>query len=191
MKSEELKDYLIKDTLDIDKLIDDFYGYVYMIVKNGVSIYLTNEDIEEIISDVFVAIWKNSKNLLETTDVKHYLAGATKNIIKNKYRSTKVDFSISDYEERLVDSFNIESSTEENEKNSIISSTLKTLKPEEYRVFILFYYKSKSIKEISKQLNISISNIKTILHRVRKKIKILIKLYMEYCQLVQYLYCVL
>ena len=49
MKSEELKDYLVKGKLDIDKLIDDFYGYVYMIVKNGISVFITNEDMEEII----------------------------------------------------------------------------------------------------------------------------------------------
>ena len=63
MKSEELKDYLVKGKLDIDKLIDDFYGYVYMIVKNGISVFITNEDMEEIISDVFVAIWMYMINL--------------------------------------------------------------------------------------------------------------------------------
>ena len=40
-------------------MLDDFYGYVYIIVKNGVSSHITDEDVEEIISDVFVAIWKN------------------------------------------------------------------------------------------------------------------------------------
>ncbi len=49
LKKEILKDYLLNDKVDIDKLLDDFYGYVYIIVKNGVSIYLTDEDIEEII----------------------------------------------------------------------------------------------------------------------------------------------
>ena len=171
MKSEELKDYLVKGKLDIDKLIDDFYGYVYMIVKNGISVFITNEDMEEIISDVFVAIWKNSINLLEKTDIKHYLAGITKNVIKNKYRNTEINFSISDYEETLIDNYSIEKTIEENEQNTIISNTLKTLKPEEYKIFILYYYNSKSIKEIANELNFSISNIKTILHRVRNKIK--------------------
>ena len=80
-----LKDYLENGKLNIDKMLDDFYGYVYIIVKNGVSSYITDEDIEEIISDVFVAIWKNSDKLSYSTDLKAYLAGITKNIIKNKY----------------------------------------------------------------------------------------------------------
>ena len=49
MKNEILKDYLVNKTIDIDKIIDDFYGYVYMITKNGASIYITDEDIEETI----------------------------------------------------------------------------------------------------------------------------------------------
>ncbi len=171
MKSEVLKDYLTNGAVDVDKIIDDFYGYVYTIVKNGVNISITDEDVEEIISDVFVAIWKNGSNLLKTTQMKPYLAGTAKNVIKNKYRNTKIDFSISDYEESIIDNYSIEEITEENEKNEVILDTLKTLKPEEYKTFILFYYDAKQVKEIAQVLKLSTSNVKTILHRVRKTIK--------------------
>lgn len=171
LKSEILNDYIINGKLDIDKILDDFYNYVYIIVKNGVSVSITDEDIEEIISNVFVAIWKNSSNLLKTTAIKPYLAGTAKNIIRNKYRNTKLNFSISDYEENLVDACNIERSIEENEQNNIIKNTLKILKQEDYNIFIMFYYESRTIKEISKILNCSESKIKVILHRVRRVIK--------------------
>ena len=171
MKNEILKDYLKNGKVDIDKIIDDFYGYVYIIVKNGVSIAMTDEDIEEIVSDVFVAIWKNSINLLKTTEIKPYLIGIAKNVIRNKYRNTELNFSISDYEENLVDTCNIEKIAEENEQNKVVLDTLKTVKQEEYKIFIMFYYESKSVKEIAKILNLSTSNVKTILHRVRKVIK--------------------
>lgn len=59
MKNEILNDYLINGKLDIDRILDDFYNYVYIIVKNGVSVSITDEDIEEIISDVFVLYKKN------------------------------------------------------------------------------------------------------------------------------------
>ena len=171
MKNEILNNYLINGKLDIDRILDDFYNYVYIIVKNGVSVSITDEDIEEIISDVFVAIWKNSSNLLKTIEIKPYLAGTAKNVIKNKYRNTELNFSISDYEENLVDICNIEKIAEENEQNKVVLDTLKTVKQEEYKIFIMFYYEAKSVKEIAKVLNLSISNVKTILHRVRKIIK--------------------
>lgn len=171
MKEKILNDYLVNKRIDIDKLIDDFYGYVYIIVKNGVSIFITEEDIEEIISDVFVAIWKNSSKLSKETLVKPYLSGIAKNTIKNKYRSTELNFSISDYEEKLAYNSNLEEIAEENEKNKVITETLKTLKKDEYDIFIMFYYNEKSIKEIAKLLEFSQSKVKVVLHRVRKIIR--------------------
>lgn len=171
MKNEILKDYLVNGKIDIDQIIDDFYGYVYIIVKNSISIYITEEDIEEIISDVFVAIWKNSSNISNITILKPYLAGIAKNIIKNKYRKTEVNFSISEYEEKILDNINLEKITEENEQDKIIKNTLKNLKEEEYKIFIMFYYENKTIKEIATKMNCSIGKAKVILHRVRKIIK--------------------
>ena len=159
MKREVLNDYLVNGKIDIDKFLDDFYVYVYIIVKNTVSIHITDEDIEEILSDVFMAVWKNSNKLSSTTDIKAYLAGATKNIIRNKYRKTEINFSITDYEEKIIADSNLEKITEENEQNRIIKNTLKTLKKEEYKIFIKFYFEAKTINEITKEL-IAISNIR-------------------------------
>ena len=116
LKREMLNDYLVNGKIDIDKLLDDFYGYVYIIAKNTVNIHITDEDIEEILSDVFVAVWRNSNKLSYTTDLKAYLAGTTKNIIKNKYRKTEINFSITDYEEKIIADSNLEKITEENEQ---------------------------------------------------------------------------
>ena len=171
MENKELKDYLIKGKINIDSLLDDFYNDVYMIVKNKVSIYITDEDIEEIISDVFLAIWKNSSKLSNTTPVKAYLTGITKNVIKNKYRKTQANISISDYEEKIVYNFNLEELKEEKEKNAIMQKELKKLREEEYNIFLMFYYEGKTIKQISENLKCSASKVKTILHRVRKKLK--------------------
>ena len=171
MKKEILSDYLLNGKINIDKLLDDFYGYVYITVKNGVSIYLTDEDIEEIISDVFIAVWKNSRMLSNTTNIKAYLSGTAKNIIRNKYRKNEINFSISDYEEKIIDNNNLENIVENKEKDLLIKKCLKTLKEDEYKIFIMFYYKKKSTKEIAKGLNCTIEKIKVMLHRVRKKIK--------------------
>lgn len=82
MKNEILKDYLVNKTIDIDKIIDDFYGYVYMITKNGASIYITDEDIEEIktmfnvhqdetiLLKIAEEIIANKEKLLITVDMK-------------------------------------------------------------------------------------------------------------------------
>lgn len=171
METNKLSDYMENETLDIDMLIDDYYSYIYIVVKNGISINISQEDMEEIISDTFVAFWKNSKYLRKDLLVKPYLKGIAKNLIKNKYRDNNINVSIENYENTLVEDFDIDDVIENNEKNELIIDTLKTLNKNEYSIFMMYYYEGKNIKEISKELNLSVSNVKTILHRVRKKIK--------------------
>lgn len=166
-----LKEYIKGNRLDIDKVVEDYYGYIYMIVKNIKSIGILEEDMEEIISDVFLALWKNYASLTEETKIKPYLAGIAKNVLKNKYRKTKIDYPISDYEEQLVSPYTLEIISEEREQNEMIRKSLRNMKQEEYQIFMAFYYENKKIKEIAKKLDISESKVKVILHRLRKELK--------------------
>ena len=152
METNKLSDYMENETLDIDMLIDDYYSYIYIVVKNGISINISQEDMEEIISDTFVAFWKNSKYLRKDLLVKPYLKGITKNLIKNKYRDNNINVSIENYENTLVEDFDIDDILESNEKNELIIDTLKTLNKNEYSIFMMYYYEGKSLKEISKKL---------------------------------------
>jgi len=166
-----LGNYISNSVLDIEKMISEYSNYLYLIVKNMGSVAISDEDIEEIISDVFLAIWKNSENLNRHTNIKEYLTGIAKNVTRNKYRNTELNYSISDYEEKLFDSFNIEKLSEEKEQDRIIKKALKSLNEEEYNIFIMFYYNGKKVKEIAETLGLSESNVKVKLHRIRKLIK--------------------
>lgn len=47
MKEKILNDYLLKQQkIDIEKVMDDFYSYVYIIARNSVSTCITEEDID-------------------------------------------------------------------------------------------------------------------------------------------------
>lgn len=168
---EIIKDYIKGNFFDIDRLINEYYGYVYVIVNNFKGVNISSEDIEEIMSDVFWAMWKNYKVLKKDVYVKPYLAGIARNIIKNKYRNININYPIYDYEETIPDITNIEEVLEEKEQDKIIRYALKNMKKREYKIFMMFYYNSKSVKDIAKTLEISESNVKVILHRVRKKLK--------------------
>ncbi len=166
---EEARKYIVNGKLDIDSLLDDYYDYLYSVIKNYVT--LPNEDIEEIIADVFIAVWKNNPRIGEIVSIKYYMVGIAKNIINKKYRTIKTNNSLYDYEELLEDSTNIEMLAIEKEQEKIIKLALKNIKSEEYKIFILFYCESNKIKDIAKKMNISESKVKVVLHRIRNIIK--------------------
>lgn len=169
MKKETIEAFEKNGVLDIENVIKCYNAYIYKILSNTIS---NEQDIEEILSDVFIILWKNYKRLDKQDKIKPYLIGITKNLIKKKYReySIKID-DIEIYEDTIVQNTNIEELVENKEKSRIISNTLNNMKELEKAVFIMFYYNQKKIKEIAKSLNISEAKVKIILHRGRKCIK--------------------
>ena len=60
--------------------------------------------------------------------------------------------------------------------NDCIIKNLKNIGETEYLVFTKFYYEDKKIKDIAKELELSVSSVKTTLHRTRKKVKEFLKI---------------
>lgn len=170
-KAKKLDNYYKNDEIDLDAIIDDFTPYITTIINNGTDSKLTFEDKEEIFTDTFFILWKNFKNLNIEISLDSYLAGITKNLIKEKYRKMKLTYEISDYENDIKLSVN--TNFYENERESLydIEEKIMNLKEIDREIMKLFYYYSKSIKDIAKTLNISEINVKTKLHRIRRKIK--------------------
>ena len=171
MEEKNIGQYIENSELDIEKIINDYSGYIYIIVKNMTKEILSNEDMEEIISDVFVVFWNNRLKIEKTKPIKSYLSGITKNLVRLKYRKIQFNYNLEDYENNLVNKLSVEESYEMNEGNNLIEKALENMKEEDREIFLLYYYESKKIKEISKDLNISESKVKTKLHRIRKKLK--------------------
>ncbi len=163
--------YKNNQELDLEKVIEEYNGYVYTIIKNMTNGYLSAEDVEEIVSDTFFILWKNTNKLEDDRLLSSYIAGITRNLVKEKRRVIKLDFDISDYENTIQDNIKIDMICEQREKVNILEKAVKQLKEDDILIFNLYYYSSMKISEIAKALNISDFNIKMRLHRIRKKIK--------------------
>ncbi len=171
MSNKKIKEYIFDGKMDIANIIKDFVGYVFVIIKNS-KYNFNNEDIEEIASDVFLAIWQNRKKLDISKEIKPYIAGITKNLILKKQRTmTNQNVNIEFLEKSIQDNTNVYDKTEEHEKTRIIMEELEKMKEEDRKIFTSYYYSSKKIKDISKELNISEIKVKSRLSRIRKKLK--------------------
>ena len=170
-----IEKYFKNYELNMIKLVDDYYNYIGTIIKNFQNISV--EDEEEIISDVFFIIWNNKEKLDRKLEFSPYIAGITKKVIYKKYNQNRVSKLIyEDFEDDITDNFNIEKLLEEKEMNDCILRNLKSLGEKEYLVFTKFYYEDKKIKDIAKELELSVSSVKTTLHRTRKKVKEFLKI---------------
>lgn len=169
-KTNLIENYIQNNQLNIEQVIQDFTPYVYKILSNKNS-NLTEEDSEEIISDVFLAVWKNQKRLDVSKDMSSYLAGITNHIFCKKVKNLKNDSDINDYENTLYTQESIDQKTEQKEKNDFIIKELNKMKQEDKNIFMSYYYYSKNVNEIAKELNLSEQKIKSRLFRIRKKLK--------------------
>ncbi len=169
-----IETYFLKNELNMQNIVDDYYNYIRTIIKNFPDISI--EDEEEILSDVFFIVWKNKNVLEKESRLSPYIARITKNVIYKKYKEINYKFIYDEFDEDFQDNFNIEELLEEKELNDCIIKNLKAVGEEEYLIFSKFYFEDKKIKDISKELGISVSNTKTKLHRTRKKVKEFLKM---------------
>lgn len=168
VEEKRIEKYFSKNELNMQYILDDYYNYVGTIVKNFQNI--SEEDEEEIISDVFFIVWKNKDILDRRAKLSPYIAGITKKVIYRKYKENS-RLLYEDFNDDFVDNFNTEKLLEEKELNDCIIRNLKNLGEAEYLIFTKYYYQDKKVKDISKELGLSVSNVKTKLHRTRKKVK--------------------
>lgn len=170
-KKKEIREYKNNNDIDLEKIIGEYSGYVYKIIDNMAKRYLSDEDIEEILSDTFFILWKNQEKLDNNKLLSSYIAGIVKNLVREKTRIVNINVDISNYENIIQDLVKVDMLYEQREKISIIEKTLKDMKKEDIDIFNLYYYSSMKIKEISKVLNISEFSVKSRLYRIRKKAK--------------------
>lgn len=173
MENSNLIKFYIKndDTLDIEKIVNDYSNYIFTIIKNITKNLITDEDIEELISDVFLVVWKNKEKLDYNLELKPYIAGISKNISKNKLRSLKIPYicNIESQEEiRTLES--TQELVETKEELDIILNELKAI-GKDSKIFTMFYFEEKKIKQIANILKLTEFNVSTKLHRIRKRIK--------------------
>jgi len=169
--SKKIKEYIKNNELDLEIIINEYSSYIGTIIDNMTKSILSNEDKEEICSDTFFILWKNTKKLDINKQLSSYIAGVTRNVVKDYLKKKKIIYDISDYENVLYSDNKFELLDDNIEEIRKIENKLDSMKEIDKKVFMDFYYSSKSIKDIAKENKISEFSIKQRLYRIRNKIK--------------------
>jgi len=158
----------------INKLVIKYNNYLYKVINNATNT-ISEADIEEIIQDTFIILWKNINKIDDIKSMKSYLSVIAKNLLKKRYKNVQITYDLSDYENFIADSLSLDSLIEQKEKESLIQKELDKMCIEDKNIFMEYYYSSKKINEIARLLNISESKVKVKLHRIRKKLRKILK----------------
>lgn len=161
------------------KTFDEIYYETYQIVLKYIICNCSNiEDVKDIIQNTYLDLYKKIIDNTQINNIKSYTLTIAKNKLKDYYRFN--------YKQKFISLFskqdNIEltdkiPSEEDIEKEIIkcedidrIWKYLSKKKAIISKIFYLYYYLDLSIKEISKELNITESNVKHYLYRTLKEL---------------------
>lgn len=148
----------------------------------GISYTLltSNEDAEECVSDTYLAAWNRMP-----TDRPSYLGAFLAKIVRrssidrlrhdNRKKRGGSDKVINELSECIADSRTVESNFENGLLRSSLNRFLYALDNEKRAIFTLRYFYSRSIRDISKQMNMSEGKVKSILFRLRSALKMMLE----------------
>lgn len=152
-------------------LFTKYVAYVTHVVRGTSRGYLAEEDIEELVSDVFVVMWRKPPKVdREFRSIRYYLAGIARNKTNNLLRKKKIN--ISPIEIELVVSLQSpDRDAIHKELSEILELCLKELGYPDNEIFIRHYYYNQKVEEISTNLDISQGTVKSKLSRGRVKLR--------------------
>lgn len=167
----------VQDESALAYAIKHFGGYVAAVVRNTLGTQATAEDVEELVSDVFVALWKNAPRFRESTSFKPWLAVVARNTSLKWCRTAHPLESLNDDVAATVAA--ARSTIDDEVLHSIMQhaqqeqlhEALCQLEPQDRQLFERHYLKDESIGSIARQTGMNRSTIKSRLFRNRRKLK--------------------
>ncbi|MDR0347036.1 MAG: sigma-70 family RNA polymerase sigma factor, partial [Coriobacteriales bacterium] len=78
-----------RDVHALEAVIDEYGGYVMAVALHTLGSLGNRQDAEEIVSDVFVALWKNAAKLAPDSNLKPWLAVVARNTSLKRLRTLK------------------------------------------------------------------------------------------------------
>ncbi|MBP1615332.1 MAG: putative polymerase sigma factor [Bacteroidetes bacterium] len=155
-------------------LLDRYNRPIYSLIVQMVS---CPEDAEELVQDTFLKAFRSLGNYKGESRFSTWLYRIAYNITISFTRKKRQEFLY--LEDSTINNVPDEKAeeilcpTDDEERITALIQAIELLNAEEKAVITLFYYEQKSIEEVGEVLDLTVSNVKVKLHRIRKKIVLL------------------
>lgn len=155
-------------------LYDHYFSAMFFIAR---SFYVPEEDIPDMIQNVFIALGDSSAFFENELKLKVYLYTALKNECRNYLKHAKVKSAYHAYKKEITqEGYSFWEKVMEEEVYSIIHATVAQL-PLQQRKVIQLYLKGLKNKEIAAILNLDEETIKSYKKEAKRKLQILLQPY--------------
>lgn len=158
------------DIAALECVIEQYSGYVMAVVEHTLGRSMAQEDKEELVSDTFVALWKNAANLKPGSRLKPWLAVVARHAAINKARSLHPQEELQE-DFIVMDNADVTAPVEQAELGEIVRNAMDDLNSEDQNIFLRHYYWQQSIPCIAAETGINPSTIKSRLFRGRQTLK--------------------
>lgn len=164
------------DTACFACLLDKYSRPVYSII---LKIIRNREDAEELTQDVFMKVFKHLPSFKGECSFSTWIYRIAYNTAISETRKKKHEFlAIEDTVINNVTEQEITAMMEETdsyEQTEKLDAALAQLAPDERAIILLFYMREKTADEVAAITGLTVSNVKVKLHRIRKKLYIILK----------------
>ena len=148
--------------------IQRYGAYVSTIIHNIIGQRMSNADVEEVASDVFLALWNNAGKILPNA-ARSWLATVARNTARSRLRRASDTLPL-DEEAVIVDDRTPEATLERREQAVRVRMALLSLNPVDREVFLRFYYYYQKTA-IAADMGLNESTVRTKLNRGRAKLR--------------------
>ncbi len=145
-------------------LVTKYSAYIGTIAYNTIGQSASKEDLEEVVSDTFLAIWEHAENI---TELKSYIAITARNKALNKLKSITVMYELND---SIVTGDETAEEVERREITRILYEAIEALGEPDCEIFVRYYYNEEKIRDIAKELGVNLSTVKSKLKRGKEKL---------------------
>ena len=142
----------------LERVMKRYTAYVGTILRNVTRGQTTQEDLEELTADVFLALWHHAPEM-RTEHLTGYLASIARSkgynwLRKNRPETMPIDDVV------ISDDTDVSAQAEQAELAGIVREML-----------LRFYFYRQSVREIAGEMHMKESTVKTRMYRSRKKLR--------------------
>lgn len=166
--------------MDGNEFKSRFMPYIDLIFNISFAITGDREDAEDIVQEVYEKLWNSRESLSKIQNDQGYIAVVTKNMALDRYRrKTKLHtIPLSNVNEARENDF-FENKIEQEEMLNNIRKLLYTLPQSQQIAIKLRHFSDLSISQIADIMQITRENVRQLLSRARRTIKVKIEQYYE------------